>query len=133
LIALIAVYALRTKSAAASHPHEHWLGNRDRAYRRAAAFLRQQAAPGERVAAVEVGTLGYFSRLPMHDIGGLVSLRGRDIPPSVRWAVVDPHNPIRFGNRAPVALFRSGDFLVKVYDLGRRTRTLRVIPQSPKR
>jgi len=42
-------------------------------YRRAGAWLRRHLAPGQVVATVEVGTLGFYSQLPIHDVMGLVS------------------------------------------------------------
>ncbi|HEX2164697.1 MAG TPA: hypothetical protein VHM02_12170, partial [Thermoanaerobaculia bacterium] len=46
-------------------------------YRAAGEWLRRHAAPGERVAALEVGTIGFFAERPIHDLLGLVSRASR--------------------------------------------------------
>jgi len=42
-------------------------------YRTIGEWLRQNARPQSKVAAVEVGILGYFSRVPILDLSGLVT------------------------------------------------------------
>ena len=42
-------------------------------YRRAGLWLRRHTAPDQVVATVEVGSLGFYSRRPIHDVMGLVS------------------------------------------------------------
>jgi hypothetical protein len=94
--ALVVGYTWRTVAFARSYPTAHWFGERDRTYREAAKFLREHARPAERVAAVEVGTIGYFSNARMYDLGGLVTRNpviARRPPRPYAWLVVDSHYP----------------------------------------
>jgi arabinofuranosyltransferase len=54
-------------------PSLYWYGARDSMDREVAAFLRARGEPGDFVDAEEVGTLAYYSDLPMIDHAGLVT------------------------------------------------------------
>jgi arabinofuranosyltransferase len=119
---LVLSYALRTWTVAAEFPTARWIGARDRTYRAVARHLVDHAAPGDVVAAVEVGTLGYFSRMPMHDLGGLVTrhpvLPGGSKRP-YRWLVVDELYWRLAPRDQPVELeITEHGFPVRVLDLG---------------
>jgi hypothetical protein len=48
-----------------------------RAYKQAAEWLRQTSQPGDTIAYVEIGVLGYYSDRPIDDLMGLVTPRNR--------------------------------------------------------
>jgi hypothetical protein len=91
LAALVLAGATRTLQAAATHRDSFWSGSRDAAYRRVAAYLLEHAQPGDEFAALEVGTLAYYTRLPAYDLGGLVTDLRRTpmVDRNVRWLVLD--------------------------------------------
>lgn len=70
-----------------------WFGGRHRAYVDAASLIRAHASPGDLVAAGEVGTLAYYSGLPVQDWNGLVTADPQALvhslatgrPGRVRW------------------------------------------------
>lgn len=118
--ALLAGYVGRTAGFARSYPTDHWFGERDRTYRAAAKFLRESAQRGEQVAAVEVGTLGYFSNARMYDLGGLVTrdpVIARHPPRPYAWLAVDSHYPsLEPEEEKPIREW-SGGFPLRVYRL----------------
>jgi len=118
--ALFVGYAWRTVAFARAYPMDHWFGARDRTYRAAAEFLRERARPGERVAAVEVGTLGYFSDAPMYDLGGLVTRKpviARRPPRPYTWLAVDAHYPsLEPEGESPVREW-AGEFPLRLYSV----------------
>jgi hypothetical protein len=119
LLAFLLWHTVRTTALAFSHETDHWLGARDLAYRRAASYLRANVHARERVAAVEVGTLGYYTDLRFHDLGQIVTRDPTHVPHDVRWVVVDPGYLRLVPRMAPVAVFRSGTFFALVFDLRR--------------
>ena len=70
-----------------------WFGGRHRAYVDAANVIRERSRPGDEIAAGEVGTLAYYTGLPVHDWNGLVTANHRELvralaegrPGRVRW------------------------------------------------
>jgi hypothetical protein len=54
-------------------PEHAWLGGRDRMYASIAGWVRTNVGPEASFQAVEVGTLGYLTRLRMIDAAGLIS------------------------------------------------------------
>jgi arabinofuranosyltransferase len=90
-----------------SHQDLLWFGMRDRLDQRLAGYLISVAAPTDVVDSEEVGTLAYWSGLPMLDHPGLVStgawpelwaaVDGRPSP--VKWAVLNGTEYAAFGAR----------------------------------
>lgn len=115
---LLAGYAWRTLTFAREYPTAHWFGERDRTYRAAAAYLRQNTRAGEHVAAVEVGTLGYWSNAAMYDLGGLITRHpaiARRPPYPYAWLAVDSHYPsLEPEGQAPAREW-DGGFPLKLY------------------
>jgi hypothetical protein len=74
LVALLAVATgLQALRFAHSLPEHPWLGGRDRMYARIAEWVNAHVGPGASFQAVEVGTLGYLTRLRMIDPCGLIN------------------------------------------------------------
>jgi len=95
-VVLLGGYAWRTLEFARYYPTAEWSGARDATYRAAAAYLQEHLRAGARVAAVEVGTLGYYSDVPMYDLGGLVTKHAavaRKPPRPYACLAVDEHYP----------------------------------------
>jgi arabinofuranosyltransferase len=128
---VVLFFGWRSYTFAQEYPHQRWLGARDAVYRQIAAHLRQYAAPGDVVVTGEVGTLAYYSDLPMHDLTGLVTLDpGRvvrpgpdwlatDRVPRLRWAVLYPHAiPPSMAGTAWIRSVGTGAFQVYLVDLG---------------
>jgi arabinofuranosyltransferase len=125
------LYAGRTARAQTAVRAGYWTGARNAVYESLGRHLAQRAAPGERVAAVEVGTIAYYSDLPMHDRAGLVTARSPTLPSDLRWYVLvlhqfkpwtdDPNwvpsqEPEWMG-RKPASTFRAGPFTAWLYHL----------------
>ncbi|MBM4395675.1 MAG: hypothetical protein FJ087_08290 [Deltaproteobacteria bacterium] len=110
---------LRSATASAEYDATYWGGGRDRAYRATAAYLIDHAKPTDVVASVEVGTIGYYSDLPMYDWGGLVTPEPFDFGtrPEHRFVAVDRLYVWKARGLHPVAEFRHADFAVLVCDL----------------
>ncbi|HEX4954367.1 MAG TPA: hypothetical protein VF017_13325 [Thermoanaerobaculia bacterium] len=70
LLTLPMVPLVRSLSFAITHPVEP---GQFTSYRDAGRWIRQHSEPGQRVAALEVGTLAYFADRPVVDLLGLVS------------------------------------------------------------
>jgi hypothetical protein len=83
---LIVPAAWRALDFSVIHEFMFWYGNRDTIDRLVASYLRERSAPGDRVDAEEVGTLAYWSDLPMMDHPGLVT-------PSERFVDEAPSYP----------------------------------------
>jgi hypothetical protein len=121
LVLVLALAAQRTAHTALDHPRSYWIGGRHHAYLGVADFLRRHGDPGrEEFAAVEVGTIAYYSDFPAFDMARLVTRspapgQGR----TVRWVVVDG-GLLRLAPPVP-AVFRSerGGFEAFVFDLYR--------------
>jgi hypothetical protein len=101
---------------ARAHPTMHWFGLRDAAYRDVAAYIAPLAAPDDKVACWEVGTIAYYSGLRMFDLGGLITPWRTPRPPNLRWFVFDKlyWNRVKKG-RVPVKQLSRGSFVVNIY------------------
>ena len=100
-------------------------GSRDRVYRMVAEYLLDRGAAGkDLVAAVEVGTLGYYGGFRMFDLGGLISRPPADPAawPLPDWFVLDPVYLFLVPKEKPVAAFGSGDFTAYVFATSVRSR-----------
>jgi arabinofuranosyltransferase len=119
LVVVAGAHARATLGFARGHGHAFWNGARNAVYREVAGFLRRHGTPGDVVWSVEVGTIAYYSDLPVFDRGGLVTRRPFTEPryPAVRWMVVaEPFR--RFEPRPdPTAVFRRDGFATSVFDL----------------
>jgi hypothetical protein len=87
---------LRTGSFALEGQHRiFWFGGRHAAYVDAARLMRTSSLEGEAAAGGEVGTLAYYSGIPVHDWNGLVTPNAwrmvQDLangnPGAIRWLV----------------------------------------------
>jgi hypothetical protein len=119
-VVLLAIAFVRAADDAAHLSTGYWTGQRDAVYRRIAGYLRAHVPKGQRFAAVEVGTLGYYSDLPVYDLGGLVTPPDAPLDRSVvRFSVVDRAFPeLKPSPSArPSFVARQGDFSAEVYDL----------------
>lgn len=128
---LAVVIAARTAAAPGNWRNSYWGGQRHDVYVALARWLEARTAPGERVAILEVGTVGYYSRLRLVDKAGLVTPWSGELPAGTRFEVMvshqwpghlagtapPPSSPPHQG-RAPVAEFRRGRFAVWVYLIG---------------
>ncbi len=133
LIGFIALAAVRAASWSRSQLDEWGFGSRDRVYRRVADFLDRNGCPGEGlVAAVEVGTLGYYSGCRMFDLGGLTSRLQEDPWEGVHpdWFVLDPHYLDIVPRERPVEVFWDGDFRAYVFAVSPRARTRLGLPTA---
>jgi arabinofuranosyltransferase len=131
-LGLMAVlYAGRTVQGQTYSRAGYWAGARHAVYESLGRYLAQRAAPDERIAAVEVGTIAYYSDRPMHDWAGLVTPRSAALPSDVRWHVLVLHQfkawtddpkwvpaqePEWMG-RKPTSTFRAGPFTAWLYHL----------------
>jgi hypothetical protein len=86
---VVLAYGAQTYTASRASATAYWGGCRHRTYVAVSAFLRQHARPGDTVAAVEVGTIGYFSGMRMYDLGGLVTNRPAIRDGLFQWLVLD--------------------------------------------
>jgi arabinofuranosyltransferase len=96
LATLLGMSLLRSASFAAYDQHLFfWYGARHAAYVDAALIMKRTAQPGDAAAAGEVGTLAYYSGVPVHDWNGIVTPRWRTMvrnlaagkPGNIRWVV----------------------------------------------
>ena len=125
LAALAVLAALRTGAWLGAHGDSWDFGDRDRAYRGAAAYLAARSRPGDDlVAAVEVGTLAYYGGFRMFDLGGLISRPPGDVAewPRPDWFVLDPLYLYIVPHEKPVAAFRTGSFTAFVFAVSKRSR-----------
>jgi len=116
LAALLAFfYGSRTLSLARAQEADYWTGARDKTYLQIASYLQPRIQPGDRFAAIEVGTLAYYTQLPAFDIGMLVTDRKKPPPTPIRYVVLDP----LFADLAPPFLpagqGRSHEFSAALY------------------
>lgn len=72
-VLVVCAYLVRTIDFAASVSTSPAFGGRDACYRAVSELLVKTARPNDWVSSVEVGTIAYWSGLPMHDRGGLVT------------------------------------------------------------
>jgi arabinofuranosyltransferase len=128
---LVGLWTARLVEAARRYPEEYWTARRHAVYDAVAAYLRKHALPGERVAALEVGTIAYQADVPMHDGAGLTSLQPKSMPADVRWSLYVTHQlrgwrepgwqaPARLvvPGHSPKAAFGSGRFRAWLYRVG---------------
>lgn len=116
-------YAQRSVRWADYHQDGYWWGSRDRAYQAAAAYLREHGDPQkDLLAAVEVGTLAYYSDFRVFDLGGLVTRipQDRDDWPTLDWYVTYPEYLGFARGLEPEAVYQSGEFRAYVFRLSER-------------
>ncbi|MET0386289.1 MAG: hypothetical protein ABW321_10045 [Polyangiales bacterium] len=117
---LVLIAALRLSDEATTLADSYWHGQRDQVYRRLADYLRAHARAGDGFASVEVGTIAYYSDLPAHDLGGLVTTpemaRSRPLP---RYLVLDQLYARLAPPIAPLLTERVGDFVARIYEVPR--------------
>jgi len=112
---LAAAHLYQTGEFAFSHRQAYWHGARDAAYRELADYLVANAEPSDRVASGEVGTIAYYSRLPIYDLVHLVSSPASDAPSDVRYWALPPGWGGVPDARRPIAAFAPGRFEVRLY------------------
>jgi len=130
---LVGLWSARLVDASRRYPDEYWTARRNAVYEAVAAYLREHARPGERVAALEVGTIAYQADVPMHDGAGLTSLQPKAMPADVRWSLYvthqlrgwrdpawQPPELLVVPGQTPVATFGSGKFRAWLYRVGPR-------------
>lgn len=98
-VVVVALICARTVRYAGVHQSAYWYGARDETYRALAAHLDAHAADGDHVASSEVGTIAYYSGLPIVDIAGLVTTEaGRaEHVAACRWFVDVPAYSFLYG------------------------------------
>lgn len=134
LVALVLAFAMRSATASAEFDETYWGGGRDRAYRAVAAYLIDHSGPTDVTAAVEVGTIAYWSDRPMYDWGGLVTPEPWSFGslPEHRFVAVDRAYLWKARGLSASAEFRHAGFSVVVCDL--RAQPPGVLPwRSPDR
>lgn len=102
------------------HRDSLWGGGRDQAYREVVAFLEERGdREKEYFAAVEVGTVAYYSDFRAMDLGWLVSPPGTLLDHGeLRWLLIDPLYRFLVPEGAPrVFSTERGGFRAEVYDL----------------
>lgn len=128
---LALVVGARTAAAPGSWRNSYWGGQRHDVYVALADWLKARTPPGDRVAILEVGTVGYYSQVRLVDKAGLVTPWTGELPAGTRFEVMvshqwpghlagnapPPSSPLHQG-RAPVAEFRRGRFAAWVYVIG---------------
>jgi hypothetical protein len=116
--ALVLGSAVQTAGWARGHRNDPWYGSRHRVYQRVAEFLVAHGCRREGVvAAVEVGTVGYYGGCRMFDLGGLVTPLQtgvwREAHPD--WFVLDPLYLHIVPDEKPVEMFWDGGFRAFVF------------------
>lgn len=114
LISVLAFYGVRTVGFAHSHHDDYWYGARDRVYRDIAAYLTGHAGAGDRVVVNEIGTIGFYAGLPVHDLAGLVTRDPQALTSDIRWVVLVPHAALR-ARGEPVARFAANSFRAELH------------------
>jgi hypothetical protein len=112
--------AIHSAERISGHRDSRWNGGRDQAYRQVAAFLEEHGdREQEYFAAIEVGTVAYYSDFPAMDLGWLVSPRGALLDRGeLRWMVADAlYSFMVPQGAAKVFSTERGGFHVDVYDL----------------
>lgn len=118
LAALLATaYTVRTLQLAERQDADYWTGARDKTYLEIASYLRPRIQPGDRFAAIEVGTLAYYTQLPAFDIGMLVTDRKKPPPTPIRYVVLDPLFADLAPPFSPIGQGRSHQFSAALYEV----------------
>jgi hypothetical protein len=112
-----AAYTVRTVQLAQHQASDYWTGARDKTYLEIASYLKPRIQPGDRFAAIEVGTLAYYTQLPAFDIGMLVTERKKPPPTPIRYVVLDPLFADLAPPFPPVGQGRSHDFSAALYEI----------------
>ena len=115
---LVVAYAYHCVQFARTHDNAFWFGARDRVYRQVSRYLLTHARASDVVGSVEVGTVGYYTGLPMYDWGAIVTPNPEHRPqrPRLAWSVVDHLFIDRLATGLhPTREFRSGGFIVSVH------------------
>lgn len=90
LCAVVLAASVRTAIMAGTYRDSYWTGSRHQVYLHLARYLHKHAQPGDAFAAVEVGTLAYYTGMRVYDMGGLVTDTARvNSDRAVRWLVLD--------------------------------------------
>jgi hypothetical protein len=134
LALVVLLFAWRSYGFAMEHPRAFWFGSRDTVYRKIASHLRKHSVPTDVVLTEEVGTIAYYSHLPIFDLIGLVTrdperIRqdgpnwlAADRVPGLRWLVLYPYRMPRVTGELHAV--ESGGFEIYVLDL-------RPVPAAP--
>ena len=124
LVVFVWGYAHRTGDLAVAHSAAYWNGARDGAYRKTADFLLTHTQPGDVIASEEVGTLGYYTELPMYDLGGLITANPslKSNVPGLRWFVANRNFLTRPQETNPTRVFEEAGFRVFAFRAGAKTR-----------
>ena len=125
LAAAVVLAAAHTVWWAQTHLETRRFGSRDRVYRQTVEYLRARSRPGDDlVAAVEVGTLGYYGGFRMFDLGGLITRPPGDLAawPHPDWFVLDTWYLYIVPKEKPVAAFRNGPFTAYIFAVSPRSR-----------
>lgn len=77
-LGLVLVVGYRTSDYVRIHEKGFWYGARDRVYRCVADYISAHSSPRDVVVADEVGTISYYSQLPMIDLEGLMTINPRE-------------------------------------------------------
>jgi hypothetical protein len=115
--AIALLYGARTSSLARAQEADYWTGARDKTYLEIASYLKPRILPGDRFAAIEVGTLAYYTQLPAFDIGMLVTDRKKPPPTPIRYVVLDPVFADLAPPYPPVGRGKSHDFSAALYEI----------------
>ncbi len=122
LLLLLSAYALRSDRVARRHGDFYWFGARDAAYRALSDELAARARPTDVVATYEIGTIGYYSELRIHDWFGLITRDPDLLPPDGCWMVSFWPDLEEAGGKPPTKTFRHARFTAYLYDLRNGTR-----------
>lgn len=114
----LALTSLDTRSS-------YWVAGRLAVYREVTAFMRDHARPDDTLASLEVGYLGYFTGLRMHDLGALINRPHRYVYENGRatfdqrqfdWLMIDrSSSKALLPAQAPVAVFEHDGFGALVF------------------
>ena len=116
LAAPLAAYAVRSDRLARNHEEYYWFGARDAEYRDLSDYLMQRAGPTDVVASYEVGTIGYYTEMPIHDWFGLVTRHPGELPATGSWMVSFWPDLAEADGKRPVRVFPHAGFAAYLYD-----------------
>jgi MFS family permease len=129
LSALLVAYAVRTDRLARGHGQFYWFGARDAAYRSLSDHLLRHADPQDVVATYEIGTIGYYTEMRIHDWFGLVTSNPDELPPQGTWMVSFWPGLVHAGDTPPSRTFSRSGFTAYLFDL-RRPNGSRAAPEE---